>query len=96
MTVKEGASLMVVGCCWGYLALAWGDDAGTIGAYETRFVLCFEDLGDSCHVMLGNALGNGHNKRNLGRHSLHMSIAERSRTNVHLELPLQPMAVGRK
>jgi hypothetical protein len=79
-----------------YLALAWGDDAGTIGAYETGFVLCFEDLGDSCHVMLWNALSNRHDKRNLGSNSLHMSITERSRTKVHQELLQQPMAAARK
>jgi hypothetical protein len=79
-----------------HLALARGDDAGTIGAYETGFVLRFQDLGDSCHVMLWNALRDRHNKRNLSSNGLHMSISERSRTNVHQELPPQPMAAARK
>jgi hypothetical protein len=59
-----------------YFALARGDDAGTIGAYETGLVLRFEDLGDSGHVMLWNPFSDCHNKRNLSSNSLHMSISE--------------------
>jgi len=67
---------MVLGV--GYLALVRGDDAGTIGAYETGSVLSFEDLGNSCHVMLWDSFRNRNDKRNFCGNGLHMSISSRS------------------
>jgi len=39
------------------LGAHWSDNAWAIGPHETRLALCLEDVCDTDHVMLGNALG---------------------------------------
>ena len=48
------------------LALAWGDDAWAVGAYESCLALGFEDVGYADHVVLGDAFRYADDKGQFG------------------------------
>ena len=45
------------------------DDTGAVGADQSSLVLCLEDVGDADHVVLGDALCDTDDERELGSDS---------------------------